>query len=100
MIRLLRLSFAWKFFKWALTESSPENFNYYFDVFDEFLNDFKGDKQTKLDVNLLKELKEILINPSLVPSEILKSFLHLEQSSDRFYLYSHVITQIYNVITK
>ena len=90
-------AFAWKFFKWALTES-PAYFNHYLDVFDEFVNDYKGDKQTKLDITLLKELKEILINPSLVPSEILKSYLHLDQC-DRFYLYSDVISQIYNVIS-
>ena len=44
-------------------------------LFDEFVSDhLHGDKQTKLDIDLLKELKEILINPSLIPSEILKSF--------------------------
>ena len=91
-------AFAWKFFKWALC-TSPSYFDHYLASFDKYVGDLRGDKQTKIDLALLKELKEILVQPSLTPSEILQSYLHLDQS-DRFYLYSDVISQIYDVITK
>jgi len=90
-------AFAWKFFKWSLS-SSPSLVDHFIDAFDCDIEQYSGD-QSKIDITLLRELKNILLNPSQQPSALLQSYLHLDDENDRFYLYSFVISQIYAVIS-
>jgi len=63
----------------------------FFEDFDTYLEKKNNDD----NIYLLGELKNVLKN-GCSPSDILKSYL--EEEDDRYYLYSRVISQIYEVI--
>jgi len=86
-------AFAWKIFKWAVKNYGDLS-EKFFQEFDNIIEKEKSE-DVKEDCLLLSELKNIL-RKGTQPSDKLKSYL--EPQDEKYYLYSRVINQIYDVI--